>query len=66
MTPWMRSLHRGLSALFTLCVLANLAVMPLGDDDLGMAVGAFTLLPLFALWGTGAYLFVLPYWRKAG
>jgi hypothetical protein len=30
-----------------------------------MAVGAFTLLPLLALWGTGAYLFVLPYWRKA-
>jgi len=56
-----RTFHRWLSAAFTVMVLANFAVMPLGNDTLGMAVGAATLVPLFLLWGTGAYLLVRPW-----
>ena len=56
----MRRLHRGLSVAFTLAVLANLGVMPLGNEELGMVVGGLTLVPLLALMLTGAYLFVLP------
>jgi hypothetical protein len=59
----MRQAHRWLSVLFTLFVLANFAVMPLGDEALGMAVGGVTLLPLLLLMITGLYLFVLP-WRR--
>ena len=41
-----RSLHRWLSVIFTLAVMANFAVMPLGDDTLSTAVGGLTLVPL--------------------
>ena len=61
MSATMRVAHRWLSAFFTLCVLANFAVMPLGNESLGMAVGGFTLLPLVLLMATGLYLFALPY-----
>jgi len=61
MGPRIRTLHRWLSAAFTVMVLANFAVMPLGNETLGMTVGAATLIPLFLLWGTGAYLFVRPW-----
>lgn len=63
MSRTMRQAHRWLSALFTLFVLANFAVMPLGDEALGMAVGGLTLVPLLLLMITGLYLFVLP-WRR--
>ena len=56
-----REFHRWLSVAFTLCVLANFAVMPLGSEAIGMAVGGFTLVPLALLMITGQYLFVLPY-----
>ena len=65
MSRTLRQLHRWISAVFTLCVLANFAVMPLGDETLGMAVGSLTLLPLFLLLITGLYLFVLPYLRPS-
>jgi hypothetical protein len=63
---WIRQSHRWFSMAFTLCVLANFAVM--GREPIALYVGAFTLLPLFLLLFTGLYLFVLPYrvkWRAA-
>jgi hypothetical protein len=61
----MRHLHRGASIAFSLAVVANFAVMPLGDEEIGMTVGGLTLIPLIALMITGLYLFALPYRRKA-
>jgi hypothetical protein len=63
---WIRQIHRWLSAIFTLCVIANFAVI--GRDKIALWVGMFTLLPLFLLLFTGLYLFALPYvarWRSA-
>jgi hypothetical protein len=62
---WIRQAHRWLSMIFTLAVLANFAVMPLGNEMLGMTVGGLTLIPLVLLLGTGLYLFVLPYLRRS-
>jgi hypothetical protein len=62
----MRQTHRFLSMTFTLCVIANFAV--LGREKLALYVGVFTLIPLFLLLLTGLYLFALPYaakWRGA-
>lgn len=61
-----RAVHRAVSVVFTLMVLANFAVMPLGDETLGMVVGGLTLVPLLVLLVTGAYLFVLPYLPRGG
>lgn len=61
----MRVVHRWVSAIFTLAVLANFAVMPLGNEQLGMAVGGLTLVPLLLLMITGLYLFALPYSGRA-
>jgi len=57
----MRQLHRWLSLIFTLFVLANFAVMPLGNEELGMTVGGLTVIPLLLLMATGLYLYALPY-----
>jgi hypothetical protein len=60
-----RQIHRWLSIIFTLCVIANFVV--LGRETLALYVGLFTLLPLSLLLFTGLYLFVLPYtvrWRS--
>lgn len=61
MSVSMRQLHRWISVAFTLAVLTNFAVMPLGNEALGMAVGGLTLIPLLLLLVTGLYLFALPY-----
>lgn len=63
MNRTIRQAHRWISLAFMLMVLANFAVMPLGNDTLGMAVGGLTLIPLILLMVTGIYLFVLPYVR---
>jgi hypothetical protein len=63
---WIRQIHRSMSVAFTVCVLANFAVM--GREPIALWVGLFTLLPLALLLVTGLYLFVLPYavkWRRA-
>jgi len=60
-----RQIHRWLSIIFTICVIANFVV--LGRETLALYVGLFTLLPLALLLFTGLYLFVLPYtvrWRS--
>lgn len=61
---WMRQAHRWLSMIFTLFVLANFAVMPLGNEELGMTVGGLTILPLLLLMASGLYLFVRPYLQR--
>lgn len=62
---WIRQSHRWLSAVFTLLVLANIIVnlVPF-SQELVLALGYLTLLPLFLLLFTGLYLFVLPYVAK--
>lgn len=63
---WFRQTHRWLSMVFTLLVIVNIVVniAPLGQEELALWVGLFTLLPLFLLLFTGLYLFVLPYTTK--
>lgn len=58
-----RQTHRWLSIVFTVAVIANIAlnVLPLASDEVAMWVGLLTLLPLSLLLITGLYLFVLPY-----
>ena len=64
MSKWIRQIHRWLSIIFTICVIANFVV--LGRETLALYVGLFTLLPLALLLFTGLYLFVLPYTAKWG
>lgn len=54
-----RQFHRWMSITFTICVIANFAVM--GREQIALYVGLFTLLPLALLLVTGLYLFALPY-----
>lgn len=66
---WMRQTHRWLSIAFTVLVLANIVVnfVLVGQQQLAVWVGLFTLLPLVLLLVTGLYLFALPYaarWRS--
>lgn len=64
-THWMRQLHRWLSAIFTLAVLANFVAMAtVGDHPIALYIGMGTLVPLFGLLGTGVFLFFLPYWTR--
>jgi cellulose synthase/poly-beta-1,6-N-acetylglucosamine synthase-like glycosyltransferase len=59
---WIRQTHRWLSITFTVCVIANFVV--LGQKEIALWVGLFTLLPLGLLLFTGLYLFVLPHASK--
>jgi hypothetical protein len=59
---WVRQIHRWLSIVFTLTVIANFAAMGLGDAPAWVVYAP--LLPLFLLLFTGLYLFVLPYVTK--
>lgn len=66
---WLRQLHRWLSVVFTVLVIANIVVniAPLVQPQFTLWIGLVTLLPLFLLLFTGLYLFVLPYttrWRS--
>lgn len=57
---WIRQAHRWLSIVFTLTVVANLAVMGLVGEP-PMWVVYPPLPPLFLMLITGLYTFVLPY-----
>jgi hypothetical protein len=64
LNPWsqrIRQFHRWMAIVFTLCVLANFAVM---GRPFAVYVGMATLVPLFLLMFTGLYMFALPYLRK--
>lgn len=54
-----RQVHRWLSIIFTLTVIANFAAMALGTPPPWIVYTP--LPPLFLLMFTGLYMFVLPY-----
>lgn len=63
-SKWIRQLHRWLSIIFTMTVIANFVAMALGVPP-GWIVYS-PLPPLFLLLFSGLYMFVLPYagrWR---
>jgi hypothetical protein len=56
---WMRQIHRWLSVVFTLTVVANFAAMTQGPPPPWVTYSP--LPPLFLMLATGLYLFALPY-----
>jgi hypothetical protein len=65
MNRWTRQIHRWLSIVFTLTVIANFAAMTRGQPPAWVTYSP--LLPLALLLLTGLYLFALPYatrWRS--
>ena len=59
---WVRQLHRWLSILFTLTVIANFAAMTQGQPPAWVTYSP--LFPLALLLFSGLYLFILPYAAK--
>lgn len=57
---WIRQLHRWVSIVFTITVIANFAAMGTVGQPPDWVVYA-PLLPLFLLLFSGLYMFVLPY-----
>lgn len=65
MSKWIRRVHRWVSVIFTLVVIAIFAALGLGKEP-AQWVYYLPLLPLALLLVTGLYLFALPYavrWR---
>ena len=63
-----RQIHRWVSIVFTVTVIANIVALSLGRGQPPAWVTYSPLPPLFLLLFTGLYLFVLPYattWRSA-
>jgi len=67
LNKWIRQIHRWLSVVFTVAVIANIVVNIAGaGETLALRIGLLTLIPLALLMLTGLYLFVLPHvarWR---
>ncbi|MBS0480317.1 MAG: hypothetical protein JSR79_13610 [Proteobacteria bacterium] len=60
---WVRQIHRWLSVLFTLTVIANfVAIAAVGAPPAWITYSP--LPPLFLMLATGLYLFALPYLRR--
>jgi len=57
-----RQLHRWLSIIFTLAVIANFVALAMGSQ--AMWVGFVALVPLFLLLFSGLYMFFLPYFAR--
>ena len=67
MNHFIRQTHRWISVLFTVAVIANIAVRSRGKGEPPAWITYSPLLPLFLLLFTGLYLFALPYaakWRR--
>ncbi|TPN79336.1 hypothetical protein FJ987_18225 [Mesorhizobium sp. CU2] len=58
-SKWTRQLHRWLSIIFTITVIANFAAMAFGPPPAWIVYSP--LIPLFLLLFSGLYMFVLPY-----
>jgi cellulose synthase/poly-beta-1,6-N-acetylglucosamine synthase-like glycosyltransferase len=61
---WIRQVHRWLSIVFTVAVIANFVAMGLGEPPPWIVYAP--LPPLFMLMFTGLYMFAIPYavrWR---
>jgi cellulose synthase/poly-beta-1,6-N-acetylglucosamine synthase-like glycosyltransferase len=64
-SKWIRQIHRWLSIVFTVTVIANFVMLARGTQS--ALVTYSPLFPLAFLLLTGLYMFVLPYatkWRK--
>jgi hypothetical protein len=59
---WIRQIHRWLSIVFTLTVVANFAAMTRGTPPPWITFSP--LAPLFLLMFSGLYMFALPYVRR--
>jgi hypothetical protein len=59
---WIRQIHRWLSIIFTLAVIANFVTMAFGKPPPWVVYSP--LPPLFLMLLTGLYMFVLPYTAK--
>ena len=64
MNKWTRQIHRWLSIIFTITVIANFAAMTQGPPPAWITYSP--LPPLALLLFTGLYMFVLPYLAKGG
>jgi len=62
MSKWIRQIHRWLSIVFTLTVIANFVAMTRGQPPAWVTYSP--LPPLFLLLFSGLYMFVLPYATK--
>ena len=63
-SKWIRQVHRWLSVIFTVAVIANFVAMALGEPPAWVVYSP--LPPLFLLLFSGLYMFMLPYavrWR---
>jgi hypothetical protein len=58
-----RKIHRWLSIIFTVTVVAIFAMLGAGIEP-AQWVYLLPLPPLFLLMLTGLYMFFLPYWRR--
>jgi hypothetical protein len=56
---WIRQIHRWLSIIFTLTVIANFVTMAFGKPPPWVVYSP--LPPLFLMLFTGLYMFALPY-----
>ena len=61
-SAWIRQIHRWLSILFTLSVIATFIALALPDPLVW--VSYIPLAPLFLLMATGLYMFALPYFAR--
>jgi hypothetical protein len=64
---WVRQIHRWLSIVFTVTVIANFIALAQGGGMPPPWITYSPLLPLALLLFTGLYMFVLPYatkWRR--
>ncbi|RVA85907.1 hypothetical protein, partial [Mesorhizobium sp. M7A.F.Ca.CA.004.02.1.1] len=59
---WVRQIHRWLSIMFTLTVVANFATMAFGQPPAWVVYSP--LLPLFLLLFSGLYMFVVRYGHR--
>ncbi|CAN7483181.1 hypothetical protein [Mesorhizobium sp. LjNodule214] len=58
-SKWIRQIHRWLSIIFTVTVIANFVAMAIGEPPAWVVYSP--LLPLFLMLLSGLYMFVLPY-----
>lgn len=62
MNRWIRQIHRWLSILFTIGMIANIInIFGMGQQQPAVWIGMMALIPLILLLLTGLYLFALPY-----
>ena len=67
MNRWIRQIHRWLSILFTIGVIANIInIFGMGQEQPAVWVGMMALIPLILLLLNGLYMFALPYLAQGG